>query len=558
LVNDLETSPKQHAPRDESPEAAVEWEKMETAGASAGEDTHSTFHFLLRRMQHNSDFPTFSKHAVEINQKASSAQLNPASASELANTILKDYSLTNKLLKLVNSSFYSQFAGKISTVSRAVVILGFEQVRLAAVSLMLFEHLQNKEQGHELKDAAIRSFMSGMLAKDLSETVSFDKPEEAFICSMIHNLGRHLVLYYFPEEYGRISQLMAQKGMDEQAASRAVLGMTYEEIGTGIAKVWNFPSKIVNSLRRLKPGKIGRPKSNEDLLQKLAGFSNEICSIAGNTDGKQREQALAALRRRFKQSIPVNEKELSSMLVSAREKVERHSHILNLSLKRSKFLRGLSTLSAAAPDSASASIKEEKPLPQCENSDLPDYTNLEICEPEAASAEIEDLESVLINGIQEITNVLMGDYDINDALTMILETIYRGFGLSRVLLFVMDAAQKNMGARFGFGKGIEELLHQCHVRIGPHGDVFNISVSQNKDLRIDDANAPRIQKGIPEWYRQTIGAPAFILLPITVNNKTLGLIYADREKAGRVLEGNQLNLIRTLRNQAVLAIKQKH
>jgi hypothetical protein len=81
----------------------------------------------------------------------------------LANAVLKDYSVTNKLLKLVNSAFYGQFAGKITTVSRAVVVLGFEQVAMAASSLMLFEQLKNKGHSSELRDAAVGSFMSGLI-----------------------------------------------------------------------------------------------------------------------------------------------------------------------------------------------------------------------------------------------------------------------------------------------------------------------------------------------------------------------------------------------------------
>ena len=112
-------------------------------GGGAQRDAHSTLDFLLRKIRHKSDFPSFSKHIMEINKKASVSRVNTSSAFELANAILKDYSLTSKLLKLVNSAFYGQFAGKITTVSRAVVVLGFEQVSMAASSLMLFEHLMS-------------------------------------------------------------------------------------------------------------------------------------------------------------------------------------------------------------------------------------------------------------------------------------------------------------------------------------------------------------------------------------------------------------------------------
>ena len=84
----------------------------------------STLSFLLRRMRRKADFPAMSERISEINRHTN--QVEKASVSEFANVILKDYALTTKLLKLVNSSFYGQYGRSISTVSRAVVILGFK------------------------------------------------------------------------------------------------------------------------------------------------------------------------------------------------------------------------------------------------------------------------------------------------------------------------------------------------------------------------------------------------------------------------------------------------
>ena len=104
--------------------------------------TQSPLDSLLARLQDRGDFPAFSKSIAEINRLTSSSRAHTGSASELANVVLRDYSLTNRLLRLVNSAFYGPFSGRITTVSRAVVILGFEQVRLAAASLLILESLK--------------------------------------------------------------------------------------------------------------------------------------------------------------------------------------------------------------------------------------------------------------------------------------------------------------------------------------------------------------------------------------------------------------------------------
>ena len=159
----------------------------------------------------------------------------------VGNIIAEDQAIAVKVLRLVNSAFYGHFAGKITTVSRAVVILGFEQVRLAATGLMLFEHLQNKAQSRELKDATVGSFMSGIIAGDAARAMGFENTEEAFISAMLHNLGKYLAIFYFPDEYNRIKNAVEQRGLEEETASRAVLGLTYEDLGIGVAKIWKFP-----------------------------------------------------------------------------------------------------------------------------------------------------------------------------------------------------------------------------------------------------------------------------------------------------------------------------
>lgn len=519
-------------------------------------DTNATVDFLLRRMRHKSDFPTFSSYIMEINRKASSGRLNVTSASQLANTIIKDYALTSKLLKLVNSAFFGQFSGRVTTVSRAVVILGFEQIRTAAASLLLFEHLQNKSQSMELGDAAISSFMSGMIAEDLAGRLGFKDTEEAFICAMLRNLGKHLVIFYFPEEYQQIKRRMIQKDIDELAASRAILGISYQELGAGIAKAWKFPEKIVGSMKTPPQGNVDRAKSGDEMLRNLSSFSNTLCHIASTLEGEERDKALRGLLRRFEKSVPIPKAQISKLLDSAREKVEAYSGTLKINTAKSQFLRNLAGYSRESQKTHHPVKQEATSEEYGKTSEIPQYQGLEIKDVVSSPEESRDPNVILINGIQEITNTLLEDYEINNLLNMILETMYRGFSFHRVLLCLADGKHTQVHARFGFGENVEKIIEDFSFKIQRAPDVFNIALSQGKDLGIDDTGDPRIQKGIPEWYRRLVAAPAFVLYPVLINKKPLGLIYADRESSGRVLQGDKLHYMKTLCNQAVLAMKQ--
>ena len=89
-------------------------------------------------------------------------------------------------------------------------------------------------------------------------------------------------------------------------------------------------------------------------------------------------------------------------------------------------------------------------------------------------------------------------------------------------------------------------------------DVFHLAMDKGADIVIEDVTAQNIVSKIPAWYREAVTSQSFLLLPVMINNKAIALFYADMEQANAMqVSQRQLSLLRTLRNQAVLAIKQK-
>ena len=191
-------------------------------------------------MRHKSDFPALSESVSAINKIANS---ETESINKLSNSILKDFALTNKLLRLVNSAYFRPAGGgNISTVSRAVIVLGFEAVRNIAVTVLLFEHLQNKVNASQLKEEFLRANLAGILAKDIGATAQMKDLEQTFICALFHNLGRLLTQYYFPEESDEIRRILGQKEISEDHAARQVLGIA--------SKNWVSPLPASGASRR--------------------------------------------------------------------------------------------------------------------------------------------------------------------------------------------------------------------------------------------------------------------------------------------------------------------
>ena len=504
----------------------------------------STLRFLLRRIRSKSDFPVMSGIINEINQIVASESED---SSRLAQVILQDFSLTNKLLKLVNTVSYSQFGGKINTISKAVSILGFETVRNIAMSLIVMDFLQNKSQAQELKDVVISSFFSGIVAVQLAEWKSAQEVEEAMICAMFFNLGRMLTKFYFFDESAEIARIMDVQGVDEEAAAKEVLGISYNELGLGIARSWNFPDTLISGMQKLKGDKPLDPADNVARLSVAVNMANELCAIAALTDPKLKQASLQAIGARYAGVADASEVKLTGALVSGLQDLSQRSKVLGIDTAQSPLLRNLKIWVQHKN-----SLKAEGIAANEASGDAGQ---------EGSAGEVDgkvDTEALLRDGLQEISTTMAGEYKLNDILQMVLETIYRGLGFRHVLIFSRDAKKNMMMARFGFGEHIAAMIPGLHFSLNFEADVFHLALAKGLDIVIEDVAAPNIASKIPAWHGKAVNSRYFLLLPMMVNNVAVGLIYADMlDPKGLQISANEMSLLRDLRNQAVLAIKQK-
>jgi len=520
----------------------------------------STVEFLLRRMQVKSEFPALSETIRSINRIAAS---DKESASTLARVILKDFALTNRLLKRVNAATYGQY-GKVSTISRAVVIVGFEVVRSMAVTLLFLDHLQNKAQAGNLKEDVVGSLFSGLLARQIAGGDDLRDSEEVFICAIYQNLGRLLATYYFFEESQEVERLMASKPLSEERASNQVLGVSYEQLGIEIAKTWNFPERILHSMRKLGAGKVPAPRTVDDRVRVVANLADELRELTTTLPAEVADKRLNQLGERYANCLQLDAAQLKRITQLAVQEIAKEASIYNLDINNSSALRlarnwGARTGTDAVPaDSAPELDKALASLAETElERTLVDHERGLLDQTPASGGKPVNAAAILSAGVQDITNTLVSDYKLNDLLNMIMETMYRGMGFARVLLAVRDARSGIFAGRFALGEGSDVLLRQFSFPLTGSPDLFRLAVAKGRDILITDARAEKVHTQLPEWYRTQVHAPAFVLFPILVGTNPVGLLYADvLGQRPLQIEREEANLLVTLRNQAVLAFKQ--
>ena len=156
----------------------------------------------------------------------------------VANHIIEDFALTQKVLKLANSSMYAPFGTGSASVSSALEVLGSEAVLhlVLGADLVTDEELQKDE-----------NLSRTLLASELARNACTERAEDASIATLMFEIGRLMSSKYLLSETATIAKKVAS-GMDAEQAVREVLGLSYQELGVELAARWNLPQFILSSM----------------------------------------------------------------------------------------------------------------------------------------------------------------------------------------------------------------------------------------------------------------------------------------------------------------------
>ena len=173
------------------------------------------------------------------------------SAADLNRLIAADQALASKVLRLVNSSYYG-FPRKISTITNAVVILGFNTVRNLTTSLGVFNAFDTRGQRTALNrdDFWAHSIgvavAAGVIAR--RKGIGSKSVEEVFIGGLMHDIGKLFLDQYFPDQYAIAIKLASAARISIWEAEKTALGVGHALVGKRIAEKWNLPHSLTSMI----------------------------------------------------------------------------------------------------------------------------------------------------------------------------------------------------------------------------------------------------------------------------------------------------------------------
>lgn len=192
---------------------------------------------LERRIRKCTSLPSLPAIAIQVLELAQDSE---ADITEIARIISKDSALSSKILRTVNSSFYS-LSQHVSTISRALVILGLQSVKTLVLGFSLVSNLVGgKEKGFKHVDYWRRSIFSATAARAIAAHIKLPQQEEAFLAALLKDIGMLVLDQVLGAQYGEINS-QVEFHADLPAMERDAIKADHAEVGAFIATTWKLP-----------------------------------------------------------------------------------------------------------------------------------------------------------------------------------------------------------------------------------------------------------------------------------------------------------------------------
>jgi HD-like signal output (HDOD) protein len=465
------------------------------------------------------DFPAVMEHVSKL---IAAAQSSNSSAKDLSRIILKDLGLTNKVLKVANSAYYGlRFRGirKISTVTGAVILLGFEAVRDITATITLFDYFSKKATDiRELKRMVALSFTGATFARELSRAINYSGEEEAYLCGLFHDFGRMIAAFMLPDEYRKIKKEI-ENGSSENKAAKAILGMSLRELGIAVAKMWSFSEKICKSMEGM-PSATDGPPTESDTLRALA-FMGHLISEAVYS-GKNFEEEIGRIVSIYGKVLPINE----DLIADVKEEAER---------------RAMELMSPLGLDISVLKPRGGEYQP-------------ETAQPSDIQDEIDDLErrkECILNASLEITQSIVKECDLDSIYMIIMESMQHGLAFDHVILALVDPARTIIKARYGIGEEVENIIGKLVLPLRESSGIVASSVAWGKDMIVGPGD-PNLSEG-DKMILSDIKALSMAALPIMIDNQAIGNFVISKKNSR--IDADSLRQAGKLRDYASLAIE---
>lgn len=568
-------------------------------GIPVNQQSHdATMARIKAGMDRLGDLPIFSTSINTVRRVSSDPQ---ADAMAVAQEVLKDASLSTKLLRLANSAYYNRGLGKISVVSRAVIMMGFETVRNLTLTLKLIESFQKSNAVVDMSRMLVRSYLAAGVVRTMAAKSGVKDIEESYVCALLHNLGEIIVAYVLPQEFITIHEQQKLAKVTHSQAQHGVLGTSFDAIGQDLAKSWEFPPLVVSSMARTSVKINGVLHDRLQINRALAFFANDLVGalyVESNDSAERFANSmhnLAAATGLGKDLIEHSLGESFRMSCALAHDYGLDKNLLKPLLgdgddtARDKWARQFSYFASTGNEQPAAAAKDQAlartGTPSKENTDATAAvtaraktaaaaspaannaalthavspgaaapTDVTAASPASPAATVHEAQ-IQLTLIQEISAMIAQGARLNQVFVKVLEGIQRGVGFDRVILCLVTPDRRNYVARLAVGQGREQMKEFFALPIEPQRDLFSKILLEGGDVLVEDVAHSAYAALLPKDFLRIAAVKSFIVAAVSYDGKPVGFFYADRPISMRPIVADDLRNVLNFVTQARLALR---
>jgi len=456
--------------------------------------------------------------------------------SDLASYVVSDPALTQRILRLSNTVQYRTLSGTpVTTISRAISLLGFDNVRAAALAMLLVDALDVSEHGVRVELEA--ALCASLVGRDMARHSRMPGAEEAAICALFKNLGALLLASHEPERYREIAALVAAGKHTPGHAAQLILGCSLEALSEAVLREWQMPEVIVQAQVALPSGELQTPSERGEWMRQVAAFSRDVARLMGRSHDPATEPEAGMLLQRYGAALGIDALGLVALFDEVQAAM--NGMLQSMNLERAPKLDP--RISSSLPNVLALAT-----LDAGEDDDGAFHP----------SGKPKNARDLLLAGVQDVTLLAASGAGVNDVIMAVLETLHGALGFRFATVCLRDRRTGEFRARVSLGEGSAALQDGFTFPGAFARDLFHLALENDADMMIADAFSPKIRDLLPAWYKTLLpDAESFIVLPLVVGKARLGLFYADRTfTAPEGVPPDETALIKALKAQVLAAL----
>ena len=458
-------------------------------------------------------FPVFPQMLVQV-QKVTSDE--HSSAKDLSEIILKDQSLTSKILSVSNSAYYG-FYGKVSTITQSIVVLGFDSVKNIALGLTFHNSVASFINDPSIKQFWEHSLATGVCAELLAEKIGYTPSEEALVGGLIHDVGKLLLFQFYPEEYAEVERVLSEH---EEAYSHivesSILGVTHCMVGEILAKKWGLPASLTGAISDHH-----RKAWGANMLTDIIAFSDFM--IQTLPSGKRNEK-LDQLINTGSTVLNLKKESINAVMQILAERLEEYSKIFEI---RVDNLMAYTTM-----------VEEE-------------YVKLKKSTVSKKLSKKEEEMDIL----SEVSNAMISGRPTDEILQMLLEGIIRMEGADTAILLTADHEKSLIKGKMGLGKNASRFCSTFSLALTDDASTIVQAVLSGQRQCFEKPGGDQLPSTPDQEILSELELASAYVIPLSIKEKTLGALMVAWDKAQAERPEEAIQTLLLFSNQASLILK---